>query len=108
MHSEAPLFSSDLGANGQILLTVRITQELARIRLHHPNDSIMSSAPPRIAFPALSPTAEDASPQAGSPKVQRRIALLRELRAPPFKYAWGFYHDKHSDSDNYEGRLTHS
>lgn len=99
------MLSPTRGANGELLLTVRIEQEQARLRVldnHLPN---MTSAPQRLAYGALSPV-DEASPHDGSPKVQRRIALLRELRAPPFKYAWGFYHDKHSNSDNYEGRLT--
>ena len=100
------ILSPTKGANGRILLTVHIEQVLARARLLQADPAIMDAAPRRTApNTALSPT-NDASPTDGSPKVQRRIALLRELRAPPFKYAWGFYHDKHSDGDNYEGRLT--
>lgn len=32
--------------------------------------------------------------------------MLRRMRPPPFQYAWTFYHDKHSDNNTYEGRLT--
>jgi len=101
------LLSPTKGANGEPLLTFRINQALAQAQLPLPKNDThnMDSAPPRITHNPLSPT-EAPSPQSSSPKVQRRIALLRELRAPPFKYAWGFYHDKHSDSSNYEGRLT--
>ena len=99
------LLSPTRGANGEVLLTVRIAQEQARLRLVRDELPIMGTPPQRLTSHSLSPI-DDASPKDGSPKVQRRIALLRELRAPPFKYAWGFYHDKHSDSDNYEGRLT--
>ena len=35
-----------------------------------------------------------------------RLNMLRRMRAPPFQYAWTFYHDKHSDTTSYEGRLT--
>ncbi|MCJ1375724.1 hypothetical protein MMC20_006961 [Loxospora ochrophaea] len=35
-----------------------------------------------------------------------KMNMLKRMRPPPFKYAWTFYHDKHSDSTNYEGRLT--
>ncbi|MCJ1309732.1 hypothetical protein MMC25_003393 [Agyrium rufum] len=35
-----------------------------------------------------------------------RMNMLRRMRAPPFQYAWTMYHDKHSDSSSYEGRLT--
>lgn len=99
------LLSPTKGANGELLLTVRIEQVLARLHLLRTDPAIMDAAPRRPVPNSLSPI-ENSSPTDGSPKVQRRIALLRELRAPPFKYAWGFYHDKHSDSDNYEGRLT--
>ena len=99
------LLSPTRGANGELLLTTRIAQEQARLRLIRGEPPNMGSPPQRLTSHTLSPI-DDASPKDGSPKVQRRIALLRELRAPPFKYAWGFYHDKHSNSDNYEGRLT--
>lgn len=36
----------------------------------------------------------------------RKLAMLRRMRPPPLKYAWAFYHDKHSDSGSYEGRLS--
>ena len=32
--------------------------------------------------------------------------MLRRMRPPPFQYAWNFYHDKHNDTNSYEGRLT--
>jgi len=32
--------------------------------------------------------------------------MLRCMRPPPFQYAWTFYHDRHSETGNYEGRLT--
>ncbi|KAL6721756.1 hypothetical protein ACLMJK_000861 [Lecanora helva] len=99
------LLSPTRGANGETLLTARIAQEQRRLRLCRQGLPVMGSAPQSRGSTALSPI-DETSPKDGSPKVQRRIALLRELRAPPFKYAWGFYHDKHSDSDNYEGRLT--
>ncbi|KAM0801218.1 translation initiation factor eIF 4e-like domain-containing protein [Usnea florida] len=50
---------------------------------------------------ALSPVSEDENA-----KVARRLTLVRHLRAPAFQYAWTFYHDKYTESQNYEGRLT--
>ncbi|CAD6567359.1 MAG: hypothetical protein ASARMPREDX12_000225 [Alectoria sarmentosa] len=50
---------------------------------------------------ALSPVSEDENV-----KVARRLNLVRNLRAPAFQYAWTFYHDKYTESQNYEGRLT--
>ena len=35
-----------------------------------------------------------------------KLNMLRRMRPPPFQYAWTLYHDKHSDSASYEGRLT--
>lgn len=35
-----------------------------------------------------------------------KLNMLRKIRPPPFKYAWSFYHDKHSTASDYEGRLT--
>ena len=35
-----------------------------------------------------------------------KLNMLRSIRPPPFKYAWTFYHDKHSTSTDYAGRLT--
>ena len=102
-----PYFTSfTRGANGKLLLTVHIEQVQERLRLLQNDPLTMDSATPRFAFNPASPVEDASSPSDDSPKIQRRIALLRELRAPPFKYAWGFYHDKHSNSDNYEGRLT--
>ena len=42
------------------------------------------------------------SPQRGIAKMN----MLRRMRPPPFQHAWTFYHDKHSEDSNYEGRLT--
>lgn len=57
---------------------------------------------PSFTINGLSPVSEDDSVE----RTTRKITVLRKIRPPPFKYAWGFYHDKHSISDNYEGRLT--
>ncbi len=35
-----------------------------------------------------------------------KLNMLRRMRPPPFQYAWTFFHDRHSDDGNYEGRLT--
>ncbi|MCJ1474783.1 hypothetical protein MMC13_003443 [Lambiella insularis] len=64
-------------------------------------------APPSFTTPAapaplLTSTPSSASPQRGVAKMN----MLRRMRPPPFQHAWAFYHDKHSDHGNYEGRLT--
>ena len=87
--------------NGKPLLTVHLQQVFATL---HP-----SLRPPGMASPvsrfagngALSPVSEDENV-----KVARRLTLVRNLRAPAFQYAWTFYHDKYTESQNYEGRLT--
>lgn len=53
------------------------------------------------APPTTDPTST-ISPQRGIAKMN----MLRRMRPPPFQHAWTFYHDKHSDDSNYEGRLT--
>lgn len=58
-----------------------------------------------ITAPVPAPPADPAStisPQRGIAKMN----MLRRMRPPPFQHAWTFYHDKHSDDSNYEGRLT--
>ena len=51
--------------------------------------------------PAANPSST-ISPQRDAAKMN----MLRRMRPPPFQYAWTFYHDKHSEDSNYEGRLT--
>ena len=57
--------------------------------------SASSATTPSSASTATSPNRDAA-----------RLNMLRRMRPPPFQYAWTFYHDKHSDSTHYEGRLT--
>ena len=55
------------------------------------------------------PSVSEESPvvtPAASERDKVKLNMLRRIRPPPFKYAWTFYHDKHSTSANYEGRLT--
>ncbi len=85
---------------------IYLNEDLARLEILQDDPSAMATRPPpHLHFNGLSPIDDPSSPD-GSPKVARQIELLRKLRAPPFKYAWAFYHDKHSNSGNYEGRLT--
>ncbi len=57
---------------------------------------------PKISLNGLNSVPED---DIISPK-SRKLTVLRKIRPPPFKYAWNFFHDKHSTADHYEGRLT--
>ncbi|MCJ1284074.1 hypothetical protein MMC26_003405 [Xylographa opegraphella] len=68
-------------------------------------DVVASSVPAIPTNPTVSnliSPPSSASPQRGVAKMN----MLRRMRPPPFQHAWSFYHDKHSDHGNYEGRLT--
>lgn len=59
-------------------------------------------------LPSVSENSPTTTPTTG-PSSQRdamKLNMLKRMRPPPFTYAWSFYHDKHSTSSNYEGRLT--
>lgn len=59
-------------------------------------------------LPSVSENSPTSSLATG-PSSQRdamKLNMLKRMRPPPFTYAWSFYHDKHSTSSNYEGRLT--
>ena len=95
------LLISNRDANGNLLLTVHIQQVFAALS---PSVNPLAMASPTSRFSgngALSPVSEDENA-----KVARRLTLVRNLRAPAFQYAWTFYHDKYTESQNYEGRLT--
>ncbi|MCJ1433251.1 hypothetical protein MMC27_002610 [Xylographa pallens] len=62
----------------------------------------VASAPANPSISSLISPPSSASPQRGVAKMN----MLRRMRPPPFQHAWAFYHDKHSDHGNYEGRLT--
>ena len=65
----------------------------------------MSRPQPTLQVEGLPPKTDDiASPQ--SARDTAKIHMLRKIRPPTLKYAWTFYHDKHSPSADYEGRLT--
>lgn len=95
------LLRSDHGANGRICLTVHIQQVLASLPTLLKSPGMASPTSRFSGTGALSPVSEDENV-----KVARRLTLVRNLRAPAFQYAWTFYHDKYTDSQNYEGRLT--
>ncbi|MCJ1394790.1 hypothetical protein MMC18_007670 [Xylographa bjoerkii] len=68
-------------------------------------DVVASTVPKAPVVPTISNLASppsSASPQRGVAKMN----MLRRMRPPPFQHAWTFYHDKHADHGNYEGRLT--
>lgn len=58
-------------------------------------------------LPSVAENSGSTPTSAGGPQRDAaRLNMLRRIRPPPLKYAWAFYHDRHSDSTNYEGRLT--
>ena len=68
-------------------------------------DVVAPTFPTNPAIPSISNITSppsSASPHRGVAKMN----MLRRMRPPPFQHAWTFYHDKHSDHGNYEGRLT--
>lgn len=95
------LLLSDRDANGRLPLTVHIQQILARLSPFLKSPKMASPTSRFSGNGALSPVSEDENV-----KVARRLTLVRHLRAPAFQYAWTFYHDKYTESQNYEGRLT--
>jgi len=75
----------------------------------------MNSSRPALHINGLPSVAED--PTAMTPisrtfakqpldRESLKLNMLRKIRPPPFKYAWSFYHDKHSTTSDYDGRLT--
>ena len=87
--------------NGKPLLTVHIRQVLDALPAPVKPPGMSSPVSRFSGNGALSPVSEDENA-----KVARRLTLVRNLRAPAFQYAWTFYHDKYTESQNYEGRLT--
>lgn len=58
-------------------------------------------------LPSVSEHTPTTTPVTGpSQRDAMKLNMLKRMRPPPFTYAWSFYHDKHSTSSNYEGRLT--
>ena len=76
-----------------------------------PTPTTMAAFRPSLQINGL-PSVSETSPTtttAATPPSQRdamKLNMLKRMRPPPFTYAWAFYHDKHSTSSNYEGRLT--
>ena len=95
------LLLSNRDANGKLLLTVHLQQVLTRLTPLVKSPGMASPISRFSGNVALSPVSEDENV-----KVARRLTLVRNLRAPAFQYAWTFYHDKYTESQNYEGRLT--
>ncbi|MCJ1224307.1 hypothetical protein MMC12_000952 [Toensbergia leucococca] len=66
----------------------------------------MASRPVLQVNGLLPVSEEDSTTPTPTSRDAAKLNMLRRIRPPPLKYAWSFYHDKHSNSDNYEGRLT--
>lgn len=68
----------------------------------------------RMSNPTLQVNGQDPDTQEGAPGANGTIAATRKslhqniigkLRPLPFQYRWTIWHDKHTDSENYENRL---
>lgn len=100
--------SPDLGAAGRPTVTYLINKA-SRPDTQHNHEPLTMAAPsrPTVQVNGLPSVSEDSplvTPASERDKV--KLNMLRRIRPPPFKYAWTFYHDKHSASADYEGRLT--
>ena len=95
------LLKTDPNTNSKLILTACMQQTHLRLSAFSQNPSMTSPTSKFSNNGALSPVSEDENV-----KVARRLTLVRHLRAPAFQYAWTFYHDKYTESQNYEGRLT--
>lgn len=103
------LLSADLGATGRPTLSYLIEKAMCKLRAegkHYPLNATATVQPtaheisnlPRVPEDAILVTAERDS---------LKLKMLRTIRPLPLKYAWTFYHDKHSSSAaDYESRLT--
>ncbi|KAL8785156.1 MAG: hypothetical protein Q9195_008748 [Heterodermia aff. obscurata] len=52
------------------------------------------------------PTSATTPTERTAEREDKRLAMLRRMRPPPLKYAWNFYHDKHSETKSYDERIT--
>lgn len=96
-----------LGAAGRPKVTFLAEQAFHLLPGQKTEITVMDANRPIVRLNGLTPVSEDATPiKPASERDAVKLNMLRKIRPPPFKYAWSFYHDKHSTSANYEGRLT--
>lgn len=99
--------SEDSGATGRPTLTSLIEKATGTLmRTEQPRNMAPPTRPAVQVngLPAVSDLSTPITPAQERDAV--KLNMLRRIRPPPFKYAWAFYHDKHSPSADYEGRLT--
>ncbi len=112
------VFPPHIGAAGRELVSYRVDRVLAESNadaIAAFYKRVLAMQRPALQVNGLPSVAED--PTAMTPISQSfakqptdreslKLNMLRKIRPPPFKYAWTFYHDKHSTTSDYEGRLT--
>lgn len=101
--------SPELGAAGRPTLSSLTDKAISQLRAEGRYDSLNMAAParPAVQVNGLPSVPDDSTPVTpASERDALKLNMLRRIRPPPFKYAWAFYHDKHSASADYEGRLT--
>ncbi|MCJ1447284.1 MAG: hypothetical protein MMC23_007795 [Stictis urceolatum] len=77
------------------------------VPISDPRTQKMSVPRPGLITQNLPSVREDGTQQTTSPtRDAAKLNMLRRMRPPPFKYCWTFYHDRHSDTADYTGRLT--
>ena len=113
------VFPPHIGAAGRPFLTFHIDKVLTELAAYNYCMSLdltgMASSRPVLYINGLPSVAEGSITETPLSRALARqpldrealkLNMLRKIRPPPFKYAWSFYHDKHSASSDYEGRLT--
>lgn len=99
--------SDDSGATGRPTLTSLIEKATGTLMRAEQRQTMAPPTRPAVqvnGLPAVSDLSTPITPAQERDAV--KLNMLRRIRPPPFKYAWAFYHDKHSPSADYEGRLT--
>ncbi|MCJ1471356.1 hypothetical protein MMC07_010004 [Pseudocyphellaria aurata] len=91
------LLSVDLGAAGRPTLTYLIDKAICKLRADGKVLSLKLTATAQRPTRALAQIPEDAVlVTTTSERDSLKLNMLRTIRPPPLKYAWTFYHEKHS------------
>lgn len=101
--------SVEVGAAGRPTLSFLIEKAMCQLREEGNHYSLHLAAPKKRDvqirhLPRVPENSILAKP--ASERDSLKLHMLRILRPLPLKYAWTFYHDKHSTSADYESRLT--
>lgn len=105
-----PVLTPELGATGRPLLSSIAKNTLRKAEAERSDshtDMTNTSQKPAFKVNELPTMSEDATQATPAPdRDALKLNMLRRIRPAPLKYAWSLYHYKHSESSNYDGRLT--